>query len=217
MDNIIIKTKALKFMDAIKYEDVEIAKDKVNFIVGRSGSGKSTLLRLFNGTLEPSSGDIYYEGKNIDDIDTIELRQEVSLISQSVYLFDTDIRGNFKEFYKYRNMDSPSEETMKKYLEIAAIDFPLDKDCMTMSGGERQRVYIGIFLSFNPKVLMLDEPTSALDDENSEIVIKNVLDYCKDQGITVIVVSHDKQLTDKFADNIIQIGRENNNEWNSRR
>ena len=69
-----------------------------------------------------------------------------------------------------------------------------------MSGGERQRVYIGIFLSFNPKVLMLDEPTSALDDENSEIVIKNVLDYCKDQGITVIVVSHDKQLTDKFAE-----------------
>ncbi len=208
MDNIIINTQALTFIDTIKYQDIQIAKEKVSFIVGRSGSGKSSLLRLFNGTLSASSGDIYYKGNNIHDIDTIELRQEISLISQSVYLFDTDIRANFKEFYKYRNMDIPSDETMIKFLEICALDFPLDKDCMTMSGGERQRVYIAIFLSFLPKVLMLDEPTSALDKDNSDMVIKNILEFCKEEGITVIVVSHNDQLTEKFAENIIEIGKE---------
>lgn len=211
MENIILRTKGLSFLDKIKYKDLQIPKKKVSFIIGKSGSGKSTLLRLFNGVLTASSGEIWYNKKNIQEIDTIELRKEVSLISQSVYLFDTDIRGNFAEFYQYRNMDLPSDETMEKYLRICSIDFPLDKDCTTMSGGEKQRVYIAIFLSFNPRVLMLDEPTSALDKENSQNVVKNVLEFCKKQGITVIVVSHDNNLTETFADNIIQIGEETNN------
>lgn len=206
MDQVILETKNLSFHDMIHYKDIQIRKDKVNFIVGSSGTGKSTLLRLFNGMLTPSDGQIRYEGKNITDIDPIELRKEVSLISQSVYLFDTSIKENFQQFYEYRGVEAPDEAEMRKYLQLCQISFPLDKDCTTMSGGERQRVYIAIFLSFLPKVLMLDEPTSALDKENSTNVIHNIINFCKEQGIVVIIVSHDNQIVEHFAENIITIG-----------
>lgn len=206
MDHVIMETKNLSFHDMIHYKDMQIHKDKVNFIVGSSGTGKSTLLRLFNGTLTPSSGEIRYDGKNILDINPIELRKEVSLISQSVYLFDASIKENFELFYEYRGLKAPDETEMRKFLQLCQITFPLDKDCMTMSGGERQRVYIAIFLSFLPKVIMLDEPTSALDKENSTKVIQNIIAFCKEKGIVVIIVSHDNQIVEHFAENIITIG-----------
>lgn len=206
MENI-IETKHLSFQDMLHYQDIIIIKGKVNFIVGSSGTGKSTLLRLFNGTYSPSEGSIIYLGTDIAEMDTIELRKEVLLISQSVYLFDASIRDNFKEFYEYRGMEVPENQRMQEYLKICNISFPLDHDCTSMSGGERQRVYIAIFLSFLPKVIMLDEPTSALDKENSQQVMNNVINFCKEHEITVIIVSHDPQITETFADNVITITR----------
>lgn len=205
MENI-LSTKSLIFNELITYRDIQIQKNKANFIVGKSGTGKSTLLRLFNSTLSPSSGNIFYAEKDINEIDTIALRQEVLLISQSVYLFDESIRENFKQFYEYRDLTPPSEEEMKYFLELCCVPFSLDSNCTIMSGGERQRVYIAIFLSLNPRVLMLDEPTSALDKQNSKNVMENILTYCKENEITVIVVSHDSNLTEMFAENIIEIG-----------
>lgn len=212
MKNTIFETKDLAFNAQIYYQDIKIIKDKVNFIVGASGTGKSSLLRLFNGTLSPSGGEIYYQSTNILEMDTIELRKEVSLISQSVFLFDESIRENFRLFYDYRGLDKPSDHMMEEYLKICNISFSLDKDCTTMSGGERQRVYLAIFLSFMPKVIMLDEPTSALDKDNGLTVIQNVVDFCKNNNITVIIISHDNHLTQSFGENIIIIGKEGINE-----
>ncbi len=206
MDNFIIETKDLSFNGTIEYKNIQIVKNKANFIVGKSGTGKSTLLRLFNGTLNPSSGKIFYSENDINEMDTIALRQEVLLISQSVYLFDTSIKENFRQFYDYRDLAHPSEEKMKYFLDLCNVPFSLDNDCTTMSGGERQRIYIAIFLSLKPKILMLDEPTSALDKQNSNDVIKNIIDYCKENEITIIVVSHDGNITEKFADHVINIG-----------
>ena len=95
---------------------------------------------------------------------------------------------------------------MKYFLDLCSVPFSLDNDCTKMSGGERQRIYIAIFLSLKPKILMLDEPTSALDKQNSNDVIKNIIDYCKENEITIIVVSHDGNITEKFADHVINIG-----------
>ena len=76
-----------------------------------------------------------------------------------------------------------------------------------MSGGERQRVYIAIFLSFMPDVLMLDEPTSALDNTSSDIMMSNIKNFSKDNEMTTIVVSHYLTLAEKYGDEIIALER----------
>jgi len=206
MEEIIFKTKNLVFNDFIHFPNLEIPKNKVTFISGKSGAGKTTLFKLFNGTLTQSSGDIFYNNKNILDLDTITLRKEVLLISQTIFLFDGNIKDNFITFYGYRGEEVPSDEKIKYFLDICALNFPLDKNCEEMSGGERQRLYIAIFLSFKPKVVLLDEPTSALDEENSHIVIENILSFSKENGITLLVVSHDNELANDFADKVVFIG-----------
>ena len=205
----LFKTENLDYNGIIDYPDIVIEKGKVNFIVGESGCGKSTLLKLFNASLSPSKGSVFYNGKDIKDIDTLNLRKEVSLVSQEVFLFDETIEENFRQFYSYRELPTPSESDIRKMLDICCIDFPLDKDCTNMSGGERQRVYTAIFLSFMPKVLMLDEPTSALDEKNSVSVIANIIKYCAENKIELIIVTHDPSIREQENANVIKLERRN--------
>ena len=189
----------------IQYPDIEIPEKRTTFICGESGSGKSTLLKLLNGVLSPADGEISYRGKNINDYDPIILRRDILLIGQSVYLFDKSIKENFNEYYAYRDMQVISEKTMKEYLDICSVDLPLDSMCSVLSGGESQRIFIAIGISFHPHVLVMDEPTSALDDKNANILIENIKSYCKTNEITLIVVSHDRAIADRHADNIIAL------------
>ncbi|HEX3032219.1 MAG TPA: ATP-binding cassette domain-containing protein [Bacillota bacterium] len=203
----ILETRDLEFNNVLSYGNLKIPRGKATFLVGESGRGKSTLLKLFNASLSPSRGELYYEGQKLEELDTIALRKEVLLISQNVFLFDTTIRENFRSFYEYREWELPSADRMEEFLRLCCLRLPLDRDCTTMSGGERQRVYMAIYLSFAPKVLMLDEPTSALDSRNGHDVLANILSYCREHAITPVVVSHDQELTREFAENIIQVGR----------
>ena len=197
--------KNVNYKDILKYPDIEIPSDVATFICGESGSGKSTLLKLLNGVLSPSDGQISYLHTALENYGPIPLRQEVLLVSQSVYLFDKSIKNNFDEYYNYRNLDALSESQIRKYLDICSINISLDSMCHILSGGERQRVFIAINLSYQPRVLMMDEPTSALDNKNANVLIENIKTYCKENNITLIVVSHDKTIAEKYADNIINL------------
>ncbi len=200
-----ITGRNINFNDIILYPDIDIPQYQVTFLTGKSGSGKSTFLKLLNGTSSKLSGTITYDKQNIDEIDTVLLRKEVLLVSQSIYLFDDTIYQNFKEFYQYRDLPIPDRVTIRKYLSICLADFPLDTLCTSLSGGERQRVFLAIYLSFAPKVLLLDEPTSALDTQNAYQIMQNILAFCKENQITVIIVSHDPTLPKKFGDHIINL------------
>jgi putative ABC transport system ATP-binding protein len=197
--------KSVSYKDILKYPDITIPENVVTFICGESGSGKSMLLKLLNGVLSPSDGEVNYWQKSLDEYDSILLRQEILLVSQSVFLFDMSIKDNFIEYYNYRNFDVPDDDEINKYLDICAVDLPLDNMCHVLSGGERQRVFIAINLSYKPKVLMMDEPTSALDDKNANTLMENIKAHCKASGITLIVVSHDKAIAEKYADNVINL------------
>lgn len=208
--NLILETHSLVFRDMITYPDMQIPDGQNTFLTGPSGSGKSTLLRLFNGTLTPSGGDIFFNARSIAKMDTIELRKDVLLVGQSVFLFDTTVRDNFCKFYEYRNLPVPADDYIQKLLRICCADFPLDKSVVTMSGGERHRVFIAICLSFMPKVIMLDEPTSALDGDTAAKLLQSVLAFSKENGMTIIVVCHDTALTNCFSENKIMIGGQAN-------
>ena len=211
MAAILFKAKQLCFHDTICFADLEIPNGKTTFVTGPSGAGKSTLLRLLNGVLSPTHGQLYYLGRNLEEFDTIELRKEVLLVSQAVFLFDGSIRDNFAAFYEHREKNLPGDETIKKFLAICCLPFEPDATTNTMSGGEKQRLYLAIFLSFHPAVLMLDEPTSALDSETANRVMQNIITYCQAEGITVIAVSHDQALTKRFGENILTLERVENN------
>jgi putative ABC transport system ATP-binding protein len=202
---IIISTKDLEFQSFIKYPDLAIQKGDIVFISGPSGCGKSTLLRLFNATHSPSQGYVYFKEDDISLTDTISLRRNIILAGQNVYLFNGTILDNFQIYHQYSESTLPSEEELLNYLRLCSIPFPLATLCDKMSGGEKQRVFLSIALSLRPKVLMLDEPTSALDEHTANIVMANIIGFCKENHITLLVVSHDKLLQEKYAQTVIRL------------
>ncbi len=198
--------KNLNFNNQINYENLEILSEKVTFLCGSSGCGKSTLLRLLNGTISPAKGNILFHGTDLDSMNPLERRKRISLVAQEVFLFQGSILENFRKFYYYRGQSLPSEERMLELLSLCQLNFPLDSQVEVMSGGERQRLYVAIFLSFQPEVLLLDEPTSALDEANSFQLMENLISFSKTHEMAMVIVSHNRDLAEKFGDVIIQMG-----------
>ena len=198
---------SLKFMDFISYPDFSIEKNKMTFICGESGCGKSTLFKLMNASLSPSQGTLMYNDTDIGKTDTIILRRDVTLISQEPYLFDGTIKENFESYYSYRETSIPTDDRIKSFLSLCCIDLPLDTDCRNLSGGEKQRVYLAVFLSFPSKVYLLDEPTSALDEYTANKLMGNIKGLCRENDLTALVISHDRSIVDRFADDVIELER----------
>lgn len=200
----ILRFENVKFIK--KYDDFTINKNEIVFVVGKSGSGKSTLLKLINNTIQMKSGKIFYKDTNILNIKPVELRRNIMMTSQENFLFDMTIKENFHEFYKLRDLENLTDDEIVKFLKIADFDVDLNLDVEKLSGGEKQRVFLAIVLSMRPAVLLLDEPTSALDSNTAFNMMKNIVDYCKHNDITLVVVSHARNLVDEFADKTIDLG-----------
>lgn len=200
----ILRFENVKFIK--EYDDFTINKNEIVFVVGKSGSGKSTLLKLINNTLQMKSGSIFYKDTNILNIKPVELRRNIIMTSQENFLFDMTIKENFHEFYKLRDLENLTDDEIVKFLKITDFDVDVNLDVEKLSGGEKQRVFLAIALSMRPAVLLLDEPTSALDSNTAFNMMKNIVDYCKHNDITLVVVSHARNLMDEFADKTIDLG-----------
>lgn len=208
-----IKTKKLIFTEKIRYPDVEIPEEKVTFITGESGSGKSSFFKLLNRTLKEESGEIYYKNQNIKGLDIFKLRKEILLVGQEVYLFTGTIKENFDKYYTYIDRKVIDDERIKYFLNLCNIDVSIESDVSILSGGQKQRVFLSIFISLLPKVLLLDEPSSALDENNSFILFKNIIQFCKLEKITPIFISHSQKIINNFAENIISFDRSEENDF----
>ncbi len=205
MESPVFETQGLVFNQRIIYPDMTIMRGAPTFFVGESGSGKTSLFRMFNRTLSPEAGSIRYSGTDIFSIDPIELRKKVLLVSQSVFLFDDTVLGNFKSFYEMTERPLVTDDQIHDYLKLCNIPIPLDSDCRVLSGGERQRVYLAAFLSFMPEVILLDEPTSALDADNTKIVMANMIQFCQKHAITPLIISHDEKTIEKYANAVLRL------------
>lgn len=201
----ILSAQGVRFLNLIDYPAIALTEGEQVFLCGESGCGKSTLLRLFNGTVSPSAGELCYQGKSLEDWEPVQLRREVMLASQTAFLFDGTIAENFRAFYSYREEQALSAEEMQKFLTLCCAPFAPDARCETLSGGEKQRVFLAVCLSFRPRVLMLDEPTSALDSATADHLLQNICGFCREQGMTLLAVSHDAALAKRYADRIITL------------
>lgn len=200
----ILTTRDLSFA-GIRYPDIAFQRQEINVICGPSGCGKSTLLRLCNRTLVPATGQVCLDGQDIRACDPLQLRREVLLAGQEVFLFDGSIADNFRQFYTLRELPEPPQNGMRRFLDLCACPLSTDSPCGALSGGERQRVFLAVCLSFVPRVLLLDEPTSALDGDTARRFMTNLRDFAAQHGMSVILVSHDRELATRFAGNLLEL------------
>ena len=197
---VLINAENLCYLEKICYPPIQIAKRRTTFIRGESGCGKSSLLRILSGIITPDSGQITYLGKPIESYDPVVLRREILLCGQTVFLFPGTIESNYHQFYGFRDSDPPLMERIADFLEVCCLDFRPDAAVDDMSGGERQRAFLSICLSFTPTILMLDEPTSALDEFTADRLMDSVTGFCEEHGITLIIICHDHRLAERYGD-----------------
>ncbi len=182
---------------------LEIQKGKITGIVGRSGSGKSTLLKLFMRFWEVGNGSVEISGRNIAGINTVNLRDMESFMTQETHLFHDSIGSNLR-IAKLDATDAEVEEACKKAsIHDFIIGLPQGYDTSvgelgdTLSSGERQRLGLARTFLHNAPFLLLDEPTSNLDSLNEAVILKSLREG--QEGKTVLLVSH-RQSTMRIAD-----------------
>lgn len=186
-------------MDESKILDdfsMEIPKNQVVGIVGRSGSGKSTFLKLLMRFWEVDSGKIEISGRNISKINTENLRDMESFVTQETHLFSDSIFNNLRVAKEDATLNEVIEACKKASIHDVIMSFPKDYDTPvgelgdTLSGGEKQRIGLARAFLHNGDFMLLDEPTSNLDSLNEGVILKSLKEACEDK--TVILVSHRK-------------------------
>lgn len=178
--------------------DLSVARGESLAIVGRSGAGKSTLLSLLAGLDTPSSGDILFDGQALaalDDRHRAELRARmISFIFQSFHLLpELSALDNVRLPLEIRAA-SDSEEQARHWLQQVGLGDRLDHYPSQLSGGEQQRVAIARAFATQPALLFADEPTGNLDEETGAHIIEQLFSLNRQQGTTLILITHDHEL-----------------------
>ena len=187
---------------------VEIPEGSIIGINGRSGSGKSTLLKLLMRFWQVQQGEVKISDRNVDRINTRELRNMESFVTQETHLFHDSIRNNLR----IAKLDATDDEIIAACKKASVHDFimslPKGYDTEvgelgdTLSGGERQRLGLARAFLHNAPFLLLDEPTSNLDSLNEAVILKSLHEAC--ERMTVVLVSHRKS-TMGIADTVYSV------------
>lgn len=186
---------------ALRSVDLEIKRGEMTAIMGPSGSGKSTLMNLLGALDVPSSGELYFSGQNVStlsDDDLAGLRNEtIGFVFQQFNLLSrSNALVNVKLPLKYsRHIDFDINERAVECLKLVGLGDRMDHKPMQLSGGQQQRVAIARALACKPSLILADEPTGALDTKTSEEIM-DLLVELNNQGITVILVTHEQEVAD---------------------
>jgi putative ABC transport system ATP-binding protein len=197
----------VKYKDIIYIESLEILPQKITCILGESGGGKTTLIKLLNKMISPTSGDIFYKEKSLKKTDSVELRRDVVMLSQSPGIFPGSVRENLLIGLKFSEKDPADDSELVEIMKKVHLYKSLDDVAENLSGGEKQRVALGRVMLMDPKILLLDEPSSALDEKTERNIIKEVTDYVKTKNKTLIMVTHSKEIARDPADEIIEMAQ----------
>jgi len=193
--------------EVLKDVNIEVAKGEVVVVLGPSGSGKSTMLRCINLLEKPTGGHIFIEGKEITDpkTDVNKLRERVGMVFQQFNLFPqlTALKNVMLAQRKVLKRSKEEAERIAQFeLDRVGLGDRADYFPAQLSGGQQQRVAIARALAMEPHVMLFDEATSALDPE----LVRGVLDVMRslaEEGMTMVVVTHEMQFAKDVADRVI--------------
>lgn len=199
----IYKTKDTEVL-ALQGLDIRIDEGELMAIIGNSGSGKSTFLNMIGGLDRPSAGRLIVDGKDLFKLNEKEL---VDYKRSTVgFVWQNNARNLLPYLTAWQNVQMPmlfeSSEKKKKeraleLLEMVGLSHRKNNKLSQLSGGEQQRIAIAIALANNPKVLLADEPTGAVDAKTGAYILDMFRDINKNTGLTIVIVTHDRQLTKK--------------------
>ena len=208
--DIIIRTDDIKKSygetHAMRGISLEIKRGEVLAIMGPSGSGKSTLLHTLAGITRPDSGKVYFNGLRIDNLTD----KQRTLLRRSKFGFVFQFSQLVPELTAIDNVAVPlllnginrkaAYQKAEQWLnKVCITDTKLNHLANQLSGGQIQRVAIARAMAINPEVLFADEPTGSLDSLNSELVMKMFIKTAKDNGTTVVMVTHEPTIA-AYAD-----------------
>ncbi|MFD1849796.1 ABC transporter ATP-binding protein [Oceanobacillus bengalensis] len=201
--------KTKNHVKAVNGVSLTVNKGETLGIVGESGCGKSTLARTIVGLLEPTSGDILFEGKSILDLNKKQmhgLRRDIQMVYQDPFSSLNPrmkagdiIAAPLKAYRMTENLEQRVKELMD-LVGLKAADY--NKLPHQFSGGQRQRIGIARALALNPKLIICDEPVSALDVSVQAQVINLLEDLQKELDLTYVFIAHDLSVIKHIADKV---------------
>ncbi len=199
----IYENTGIKALDNVSFK---INKGETLAILGKTGSGKSTIALLVARSLEPTSGEILIDDKNIHDINVESIREEIGYVPQEAFLFSDSLTNNI-----LFGSDDTDEQTAEVFAKKAVVHDNIDRfkeryetvvgeRGVTLSGGQKQRVSIARALVNDPKILIFDDSLSAVDTETEEQILNNLSSEIN--GKTTIIITH-RVSSAKRADQIL--------------
>lgn len=205
-----LKNVSFSYDEEVILEDfnMDIKQNKIIGIYGKSGCGKSTLLKLLMRFWEVDNGSITIGGKNINEINTSDLRKMQSFVTQDTYLFNDTIANNIGIAKENATMEEIIAAAKKASIHDFIMSLPNGYDSKVgelggnLSGGEKQRIGIARAFLHDAPMILLDEPTSNLDSLNEGIILKSLMESKENK--TIIIVSHRKS-TMNIADIVLDV------------
>ena len=197
--------------ERVAISDIDFSAEKGEYlgIIGATGSGKSTFIQHLNGLLKPTSGSVFFDGRDLNDSKSYkrETRFKVGLVFQypEYQLFETTVSEDIA--FGPKNMGLPEAEVYERVHEAAGFvgieEALLVKSPFELSGGQKRRVAIAGVIAMRPEVLILDEPTAGLDPRGRDEIISNIMNYKRAHDATVIMVTHNMEEIARSVDRIV--------------
>ena len=211
MEQIHLETKNLSYTyhdgtQALKNVNIKIRKGEKIAIMGPNGAGKSTLFSHFNGLNEPTSGHVEIDGEKIifERDELIKVRQKVGIVFQDPndQLFAPTVKEDVAFGPMNLGLDYDEvEKRIRESLEMVGMSGFEEKTPHHLSGGQQKRVAIAGIIAMRPDIMILDEPTAGLDPEGVDKVL-DILNNLNNEGISIVISSHDIEMVNQFADKI---------------
>jgi phospholipid/cholesterol/gamma-HCH transport system ATP-binding protein len=181
-------------------------------LLGESGCGKTVLMKTVIGLVKPTSGEVFYDGRNLtslSDAELTQLRTRFGFVFQQAALFDSmTIQQNvaFPLRQHTRQSDAEIKRTvLQRLAEVGLPDGVVQKKPAELSGGMRKRVGLARALAMSPEIMLYDEPTTGLDPIMSDVINELILRVRRQHPVTSIVVTHDMHSARKVADRVVML------------
>lgn len=198
-------------LDIVKGLNLNIPKGKITTIIGANGCGKSTILKTLARILEPKSGAIYIDGKDIKKQDSKEIAKVMAVLPQSpqapngLLVEELVAYGRFPHQSGFGKLQKEDREIIDWALEVTGMKKFKERPIEALSGGQRQRVWISMALAQQTDILLLDEPTTYLDLAHQLEILELLKELNKKQNRTIVMVIHELNNAARFADYMVGV------------